>query len=138
MAAGVPPQASLVADLRWSGAPVTLLMVEHEVFESTRHGGFRIRKETVNGTPLICFDNAATIQQPQAVIDRSSYFYVHENSNIRAAHELAATDPCGQARDTVRRCERRRDRLCALCQQAIKMVAHACYGERFARTTRSS
>ena len=45
----------------------------------------------VNGRPLIWFDNAATTQKPQAVIDRISYFYQHENSNIhRAAHELAA------------------------------------------------
>jgi cysteine desulfurase/selenocysteine lyase len=43
----------------------------------------------VNGRPLIWLDNAATTQKPQVVIDRVSYFYEHENSNIhRAAHEL--------------------------------------------------
>ena len=60
----------------------------------------------VNGKPLIWFDNAATTQKPQAVIDRLSYFYAHENSNIhRAAHELAAraTDAYEEARETVRR-----------------------------------
>ena len=39
----------------------------------------------------VWLDNAATTQKPQAVIDRLSYFYEHENSNIhRAAHTLAA------------------------------------------------
>lgn len=44
-----------------------------------------------NGKQLVWFDNAATTQKPQPVIDRISYFYENENSNIhRAAHELAA------------------------------------------------
>ncbi|HPV32920.1 MAG TPA: family 2A encapsulin nanocompartment cargo protein cysteine desulfurase [Methylotenera sp.] len=67
---------------------------------------FPILRELVNGRPLIWFDNAATTQKPQAVIDRISYFYAHENSNIhRAAHELAAraTDAYEGARETVRR-----------------------------------
>jgi len=67
---------------------------------------FPILQERVNGRPLVWFDNAATTQKPQAVIDRLSYFYTHENSNIhRAAHELAAraTDAYEQARETVRR-----------------------------------
>ena len=51
-------------------------------------------------------DNAATTQKPHAVIDRLSYFYEHENSNVhRAAHTLAAraTDAYEAARDEVRR-----------------------------------
>ena len=67
---------------------------------------FPILSELVNGRPLIWFDNAATTQKPQVVIDRISYFYQHENSNIhRAAHELAAraTDAYEEARETVRR-----------------------------------
>ena len=67
---------------------------------------FPILRELVNGRPLIWFDNAATTQKPQAVIDRIAYFYQHENSNIhRAAHELAAraTDAYEKARETVRR-----------------------------------
>jgi cysteine desulfurase/selenocysteine lyase len=52
---------------------------------------FPILQEQVNGRPLIWLDNAATTQKPKQVIDRVSYFYEHENSNIhRAAHELAA------------------------------------------------
>jgi cysteine desulfurase / selenocysteine lyase len=67
---------------------------------------FPILEERVNGRPLVWFDNAATTQKPQAVIDRLSAFYSHENSNIhRAAHELAAraTDAYEGARDKVRR-----------------------------------
>ena len=67
---------------------------------------FPILNELVNGRPLIWLDNAATTQKPQSVIDRLTYFYQHENSNIhRAAHELAAraTDAYEGARETVRR-----------------------------------
>jgi len=67
---------------------------------------FPILQERVNGRPLIWFDNAATTQKPQAVIDRLRDFYTHENSNIhRAAHELAAraTDAYEAAREKVRR-----------------------------------
>ncbi|KQW98883.1 family 2A encapsulin nanocompartment cargo protein cysteine desulfurase [Flavobacterium sp. Root420] len=66
---------------------------------------FPILNETVNGKPLIWFDNAATTQKPQAVIDRIAYFYEHENSNIhRAAHELAAraSDAYEAAREKVK------------------------------------
>ncbi len=52
---------------------------------------FPVLAERVNGKPLAWFDNAATTHKPQSVIDRVSYFYEHENSNIhRAAHALAA------------------------------------------------
>jgi cysteine desulfurase / selenocysteine lyase len=68
---------------------------------------FPILGERVNGgKPLVWLDNAATTQKPQVVIDRLTYFYQHENSNIhRAAHELAAraTDAYEEARTTVAR-----------------------------------
>src|SRR6202171_3227328 len=66
---------------------------------------FPILQEKVNGKPLIWLDNAATTQKPKQVIDRISYFYEHENSNVhRAAHELAprATDAFEGAREKVR------------------------------------
>ncbi|PKU23075.1 aminotransferase class V [Telmatospirillum siberiense] len=69
-------------------------------------GDFPILREKVHGRPLIWLDNAATTQKPQAVIDRLSHFYAHENSNIhRGAHTLAAraTDAYEAARDKVRR-----------------------------------
>ncbi|PTU30097.1 family 2A encapsulin nanocompartment cargo protein cysteine desulfurase [Stenotrophobium rhamnosiphilum] len=67
---------------------------------------FPILQERVNGRQLVWFDNAATTQKPQAVIDRIAHFYAHENSNIhRAAHELAAraTDAYEGARNKVAR-----------------------------------
>jgi len=67
---------------------------------------FPILQERVHGRQLIWLDNAATTQKPNAVIDRLSYFYRHENSNIhRAAHTLAAraTDAYESAREKVRR-----------------------------------
>jgi cysteine desulfurase/selenocysteine lyase len=67
---------------------------------------FPILRERVNGRPLIWLDNGATTQKPQSVIDRVTYFYEHENSNVhRAAHELAAraTDAYESAREKTRR-----------------------------------
>ncbi|MGB9248442.1 MAG: family 2A encapsulin nanocompartment cargo protein cysteine desulfurase [Mycobacterium sp.] len=85
--------------------PVPLLADEHEVFDvNAVRADFPILKEVINGKPLIWFDNAATTQKPQVVIDRLVTFYSHENSNIhRAAHALAAraTDAYEEARDTV-------------------------------------
>ena len=65
---------------------------------------FPILSEIVDGHPLVWFDNAATTQRPRAVIDRLTYFYEHENSNIhRAAHTMAAraTDAYEAARQKV-------------------------------------
>ena len=65
---------------------------------------FPILQERVHGKPLAWFDNAATTQKPQAVIDAISYFYAHDNSNIhRGAHTLAAraTDAYEHARQTI-------------------------------------
>jgi cysteine desulfurase/selenocysteine lyase len=67
---------------------------------------FPILHEPVRGRRLVWLDNAATTQKPQTVIDRLSYFYEHENSNVhRAAHTLAAraTDAYEGARESVRR-----------------------------------
>ena len=67
---------------------------------------FPILSERVNGRQITWLDNAATTQKPRSVIDRLSYFYEHQNSNIhRAAHDLAAraTDAYEKARTTVAR-----------------------------------
>lgn len=51
---------------------------------------FPILKREVNGKPLIYFDNGATSQKPQSVIDAISHYYEHENSNIhRGVHTLS-------------------------------------------------
>ena len=55
---------------------------------------------------MVWLDNGATTQRPRQVIDRISYYYEHENSNVhRGAHTLAArsTDAYEHARDIVAR-----------------------------------
>ncbi len=67
---------------------------------------FPILQERVNGRRLVWLDNAATTQKPNAVIDRLSSYYRHENSNVhRASHTLAAraTDAYEGASEKVRR-----------------------------------
>lgn len=44
----------------------------------------------VNGKSLVYFDNGATAQKPQVVIDRITQYYEHENANIhRGVHTLS-------------------------------------------------
>ena len=67
---------------------------------------FPALNQTVHGKPLVWFDNAATTQKPQAVINAISNYYARDNSNIhRAAHTLAArsTDAFEAVRDKVHR-----------------------------------
>ena len=56
---------------------------------------FPILSEKVNGKPLVYFDNGATSQKPQIVIDAISKYYQEINANIhRGVHTLSqlATD----------------------------------------------
>ncbi|MBP5792094.1 MAG: cysteine desulfurase, partial [Spirochaetaceae bacterium] len=67
---------------------------------------FPILQEKINGNDLVWLDNGATTQRPRQVIDRISYYYEHENSNVhRGAHTLAArsTDAYENARNIVAR-----------------------------------
>ncbi len=86
---------------------IPVIASAHPAFDANAvRRDFPILRELVNGRPLIWLDNAATTQKPQSVIDRLTYFYQHENSNIhRAAHELAAraTDAYEESREKVRR-----------------------------------
>ena len=51
---------------------------------------FPILTERVHGKPLVYFDNAATTQKPQKVIDRINAYYSSENANIhRGVHHLS-------------------------------------------------
>jgi cysteine desulfurase/selenocysteine lyase len=51
---------------------------------------FPILSRTVNGKPLVYFDNGATAQKPQVVIDAISHYYAYQNSNIhRGVHTLS-------------------------------------------------
>ena len=65
-----------------------------------------LNEKVADGKPLVWLDNGATTQKPNAVIERLSYFYRHENSNVhRGAHDLAArsTDAYEAARETTAR-----------------------------------
>jgi cysteine desulfurase/selenocysteine lyase len=58
-----------------------------------------------HGKPLVYFDNGATSQKPQAVIDALSHYYRAENSNIhRGVHHLSeqATAAYEAARSKIR------------------------------------
>jgi cysteine desulfurase/selenocysteine lyase len=66
---------------------------------------FPILKEKIHGKPLVYFDNGATSQKPQAVIDALDRYYRAENSNIhRGVHALSerATAAYEAAREKVR------------------------------------
>src|SRR5699024_7442795 len=66
---------------------------------------FPILSRKVNGHPLVYFDNAATSQTPQQVIEAISEYYTFHNANIhRGVHALSqeATEMFEQARETLR------------------------------------
>ena len=51
---------------------------------------FPILNQTVNDEPLIYFDNAATTQKPQVVLEAMMRYYQEDNANIhRGVHSLA-------------------------------------------------
>lgn len=65
---------------------------------------FPVLHQQVNGKPLIYFDNAATSQKPQSVIEALVSYYNHDNANIhRGIHTLAerATSAFEETRKTV-------------------------------------
>jgi cysteine desulfurase/selenocysteine lyase len=65
---------------------------------------FPILTQKVNGKPLVYFDNGATSQKPQVVIDAIAKYYSEINANIhRGVHTLSqlATDAYEQSRHTV-------------------------------------
>jgi cysteine desulfurase/selenocysteine lyase len=67
---------------------------------------FPVLGQPVRGKPLVYFDNAATSQKPQAVIDAVHHFLSSYNSNVhRGVHQLSqrATEAYEHARETVRR-----------------------------------
>jgi cysteine desulfurase/selenocysteine lyase len=67
---------------------------------------FPILKRKINGKPLIYFDNAATSQTPQQVIDVIVNYYSNYNANIhRGVHSLSqeATDAYELARQKIQK-----------------------------------
>jgi len=65
---------------------------------------FPILSQQINGKPLVYFDNGATLQKPQIVIDAISKYYQTTNANIhRGVHTLSqlATDAYEASRKKV-------------------------------------
>jgi cysteine desulfurase/selenocysteine lyase len=65
------------------------LMERFLAVKGCRHN-FPLLRQRVNGKPLVYFDNAATSQKPQVVIDTLMKYYEEENSNVhRGVHYLS-------------------------------------------------
>lgn len=65
---------------------------------------FPILSQQINGKPLVYFDNGATAQKPQIVIDAETKYYQEINANIhRGVHHLSqvATDAYEKSRETI-------------------------------------
>lgn len=92
---------------------------------------FPILERTVNGKPLVYFDNANTAQKPQAVIEAVDDFYRRHNANVsRAVHALGteATDAYEGSRSTLAKlCNVPADEvvLCSGTTFAINLVAYS-------------
>ena len=98
---------------------------------------FPILAERVHGKPLVYFDNGATSQKPQSVIDALARYYAAENSNIhRGVHHWSelATAAYEAAREKVRRfLNARSDKEIVYVRgttEAINLVAQS-YGRAF-------
>ncbi len=65
---------------------------------------FPILNQSVNGAPLVYFDNAATTQKPRAVLSALMHYYENDNANVhRGLHTLSnrATNAFEHARTRV-------------------------------------
>ncbi|HBA38796.1 MAG TPA: cysteine desulfurase CsdA [Deltaproteobacteria bacterium] len=98
---------------------------------------FPILKQQVHGKPLVYFDNAATSQKPQVVIDTLNRYYATENANIhRGIHFLSelATAEYEETRNKVKRflnaSESREIVFVRGTTEGINLVAQS-YGRRF-------
>ena len=93
---------------------------------------FPILHQKVNGCDLVYFDNAATTQKPQAVMDVIRRYYEYDNSNVhRGVHALSvrATDLYEVARSNVKHfINARSARECIFVRgttEAINLVAQS-------------
>ncbi len=98
---------------------------------------FPLLSRKVHGKPLVYFDNGATSQKPQAVVDALNRYYTEENSNIhRGVHYLSelATSLYEEARKKLRRFvnARRLEEIIFVrgTTEAINLVAQS-YGRKF-------
>ena len=90
---------------------------------------FPILQREINGYPLVYFDNAATTQKPNSVIDAMNDYYSNSNANVhRAVHTLAgeATEGYESCRLALKaRFNANRAIITSGTTEAINLVAHA-------------
>ena len=98
---------------------------------------FPIFKKKINNNPLVYLDSANSSQKPKSVIDRMSYFYENEFSNVgRSVHTLAvtATNKFEETRDLVKKFINAKHReeivFTKGATEGINLVANS-YGEKF-------
>ncbi|MEO0897289.1 MAG: cysteine desulfurase [Bacteroidota bacterium] len=98
---------------------------------------FPTLREKVHGKDIVYFDNAATSQKPQSVIDRISEYYEHENSNVhRGVHFLSqtATNAYEQSRRLIQGMINAKHEHEVIyttgTTQGINLVAHS-FGDKF-------
>lgn len=78
---------------------------------------FPVLHQRINGQPLIYFDNAASSQKPEAVVNAIAHYYRNDHANIhRGVHQLAqrATAAYEAARDRIANYLNIADRACVL------------------------
>ena len=98
---------------------------------------FPIFKKKINGNSLVYLDSANSSQKPKSVIDRMSFFYENEFSNVgRSVHSLAvtATNRFEETRDLVKKFINAKYREEIIftkgATEGINLVANS-YGEKF-------
>ena len=98
---------------------------------------FPIFKTKINGKKLVYLDSANSSQKPKTVIDRMTYFYENEYSNIgRSVHSLAvtATNKFEETRDLVQKFINAKYREEIIftkgATESINLVANS-FGEKF-------
>jgi cysteine desulfurase / selenocysteine lyase len=108
-----------------------MTLIQEKTLGDRVRNDFPILHQKVNGSPLIYFDNAASSQKPQAVLDALQNYYQKDNANVhRGAHTLSgrATDAYEGARDKVAKFinAASRDEIIYTrnATEAINLVAH--------------
>ena len=98
---------------------------------------FPIFKKKINNKPLVYLDSANSSQKPNTVINRMSYFYENEFSNVgRSVHSLAvtATNRFEETRDLVKNFINAKHREEIIftkgATEGINLVANS-YGDKF-------
>jgi len=81
-----------------------MTLAQERTLASKVRADFPILHQEIHGKPLIYFDNAATSQKPNAVLEAMQHYYEFDNANVhRGVHTLSsrATDGYEGARDKV-------------------------------------